>query len=1179
MPFQIAVLAAFVTSVVAIAGETPPRPEPRVLLPTADQHAVTWRHTFAEPAADWFKADFNDSAWKEGAAGFGTRGTPNAVLGTVWNTPDVWLRTAFDYDGADLKTAAVRIHHDEDARDSDDPHGVLLKPIPEKLVVLTFDDGCASGATVVAPILKSLGFGATFYVCDFDSFHTRKDWYLTWRQMRALADAGLEIGNHTRGHGGGLGNYLDMEDELLANGVPKPTTLAWPVYQVVWNACPDLAANGYTFGRGGHSRVYRPTVDHPFDVPSFSVQDGVSVETFSSYVRKATQGKTVVITFHGVPDGEHPGVSLDPATFEVMMHYLKDNHYQGIAMRDLARFIDPAKAAKLPPTADNVKEAGAAPSVKDDVPPRAVVAKNIETFAFPGLPPVRPFVTRIDVTVPYATDITALAPVCTVSAGATIAPASGALRDFSRPQVYTVTGQDGSTKAYTATVRKAAASVAKDMLTFVLPGATSAVISGAHVGAYVPPATDVTALAPTFTLPPFAKAVPASGTPRDFTRPQTYTTTAQDGSTQVCTVTVVKSDQPNTFTWKKAEAGNWSDALKWTNPLRMEAAPIAAGQADYVLDFGKPGIGAVTNDLNEGFLLNQLNCGSNAPVKIEGKGGLAFAANKAIAARPRINKGPGGGVTVATPVQFASDVTVDVGEHGEVDFGGLLSGPGSLTKNGEGRLRITHAANTYSGGTVINGGSLLVIAANQGLGAGPVTLDGDGALDLEHVEGANPLILNGGTVNAGNGFGDTWNSPITLNGDTKISSYADFQLNNKSGGMSGPGGFTHIGSVGAFGMVNSGTVTLCGANTYTGATTVRRGTLRVLKAASLYNADPTQWTPARISVATAATLRMNVGGPGEFTSEHVAALLRNLTTSVDNNGLMAGAVLCLDTANATAPVVVPPGITDSKGPGGGAFVLKKCGAGVLQFSGNNTYTGQTILEGGTLSVASLNSVAGGKAGSSLGAPTNVEAGEIVMGSGDGEVALIYTGAGETSDRVVNLAGKKSTVTFDQSGAGLLKLTSPFVISGYGASKTLVLKGDTAGTGEIAGGVANPYDRAGKATTAVTKSGTGTWTLSGTNSYTGPTKITGGVLACASAASLGSGSLDIRAGAKLQLNYGGTRQVSALAFGAAAQADGTYGSTASPATNKNDTYFAGTGTVTVVTPKADNNGRGVTVPTK
>jgi hypothetical protein len=68
MPIKIAVLAAIVVAVAviaAVASEPPPRPEPRVLIPTADQRAVTWRYTFAEPAADWFKPDFNDSAWKE----------------------------------------------------------------------------------------------------------------------------------------------------------------------------------------------------------------------------------------------------------------------------------------------------------------------------------------------------------------------------------------------------------------------------------------------------------------------------------------------------------------------------------------------------------------------------------------------------------------------------------------------------------------------------------------------------------------------------------------------------------------------------------------------------------------------------------------------------------------------------------------------------------------------------------------------------------------------------------------------------------------------------------------------------------------------------------------------------------------------------------------------------------
>ena len=73
-------------------------------------------------------------------------------------------------------------------------------------------------------------------------------------------------------------------------------------------------------------------------------------------MRQATGGKIVVITFHGVPDMEHPAVGLEPATFKEMMQYLKDNHYKAIALRNLAEYIDPAKAAKLPPTANNVHE-------------------------------------------------------------------------------------------------------------------------------------------------------------------------------------------------------------------------------------------------------------------------------------------------------------------------------------------------------------------------------------------------------------------------------------------------------------------------------------------------------------------------------------------------------------------------------------------------------------------------------------------------------------------------------------------------------------------------------------------------------------------------------------------------------------------------------------------------------
>ena len=1055
-----------------------------------------------------------------------------------------------------------------------DPHGIVIKPIPEKLVVLTFDDGCASSATIVAPILKPLGFGATFYISNFDSFSTRKDWYLTWRQMRALADDGFEVGNHSRGHGSFKAvnvetctrYLLAMEDELVANNVPKPTTFCWPFYNVNKDFFPVLAANRYSFARGGHSRAYRPTVDNPFDVPSFGVQDDISFKTFVGYVRRATRGRIVVITFHGVPDGEHPSVGLEPATFRRMMRYLKDNNYTVIAMRDLGKYIDAARAAKLPPTTDKPgiknRSAGDTNNPSDAsgaLAPQGAnpyVFHDILTFVLPGLPAAKMSGTKIGVTVPYATDVTARAPIITVSAGATVVPASGTARDFTKPQTYTVTVRDGSTKAYTVTVTKTAASTAKDMLTFVFPGPISATISGTRIGVSVPPGTDVRALAPTFTLSPFATAVPASGAARNFTTPQTYTVTAQDGSTRRCTVTAIKASLPNTFTWSSAAAGNWSDGSKWRNNLATGSAPIPAGRPDYVLNFNAKGAYAATSDFRAGFLLNQLNFGGSS-VTVDGKGSLVFTANDAIAALPRINQNSSRRATISTPISLASNVTVGGTRSGPMTLSGVISGAGGMTITTSGQLTIS-GANTYTGGTTINAGKAIVYAGNQTLGTGPVTVNRGGHLALDRNIMANALTLNGGSLGGSNGFGETWSGPITLRAISTVTSGYSMRW---PGAVSGSGGFIKRGG---------GTMTLSGTNTYTGVTTVSAGTLKVARPASLYNGDTASWIPAKIVVGIAATLRVPVGGASDFTATQAGTLLTSLTTAVNNNGLTAGAIFGLDTANATGTVALPATITDSTGPGGGAFVLKKYGAGALQLSGANTYTGQTILDRGTLSVASLNRVVGGKASSSLGAPTTADNGEIVFGTSDrnGDCSLVYTGTGETTDRVINLAGRTLTATFDQSGTGLLKFASSFAISGYGHSKTIALKGSTAGAGEIAGSITNPYDRAGAATTALTKSGTGTWTLSGTNSYTGPTTVTGGVLACSNACSLGGGALYISAGAKLQLNYTGTRRVAALKLnGGAAKANGTYGSTASPATNKDDTCFSGTGTVTVAGPVA------------
>jgi autotransporter-associated beta strand protein len=973
-----------------------------------------------------------------------------------------------------------------------DPNGVLRKPIPDKLIVLTFDDGCASGYTVAAPILKQNGFGGTFYVCDFDSFKTRKDWYLTWRQMRALNDEGFEIGNHTVGHAGSLSAFQAMEDELFANNGLRMTTVCWPLYGVAWNICPDLSANGYTFGRGGHERPYRPTVDNPFDVPSFTMRDGLPIETFIKQAQQACQGRVVVYCFHGVPDLEHAGVSVAPATFKAMMQYLKDNHYQVIAMRDMADYIDPAKAAKLPPTANEVKDAPPFLSVKD----------------------AQPYVA------PPAMDM--------------------------RP----------------VTATNSAVRTAKDMLTFVLPGAISCAISATRIDAYVPPTADLKALAPAFTVSTSAAAVPASGTARDFTTPQTYTITAQDGSTKTYTVAAVNSGKDASFAWVKAEPGNWSEGSKWSNGKVAGVAPAPAGQPDCIVSFNMTGKYTVTNDLKEGFQLNQLNLGvgqGNA-LTLAGKS-LKFSHNTAAGVKPSINQYSGfTSDTITAPVDLAADLALNlIPGGGRLTIAGLISGSGGLVYTGGNgnassdlnggpnqhysTLSINTPANTYSGGTIINGGTLR-LAANTALGSGPLTLNDGAGLVPGPGTITTPLILNGGTIDAG---GVNWNAPITLNGNTRIAGH-QVNLNQARGAMSGPGGFTQVGTWGAFGRSNDGSIFLWGDNTYAGPTIVQQGALFLKQATSLYHADSTQWTPAKIRVCPAATLVISAGGPGEFTGTQVGTLLRNLTSLVRHNGLMNRAVVCVDTANATGTVTVSSNITNSNGPGGGAFVLKKCQAGTLQLTGASTYSGQTVLEGGTLSVASLNSVVKGKPTSSLGAPNDIEGGEIVIGkeAQDGDCALVYTGTGETSDRVMNLAGKKSTVTFDQSGTGLLKLTSPFVISGYGANKTLVLKGSTAGKGELAGKISNPYDRKQAASMALTKTGTGTWTLSGANSYTGPTTVTQGTLSLANASSLGDKSeVSIADGATLDLNFEGEISISKIYLGGKLQPGGRYDAKNSP----------------------------------
>ena len=91
-------------------------PTIKTLVQTSQEIKKQWRYTTEEPSSQWQQASFDDSAWKMVLGGFGTEGTPGAVIGTEWNTSDIWLRRTFDLGKVPASgDLALMIHHDEDA--------------------------------------------------------------------------------------------------------------------------------------------------------------------------------------------------------------------------------------------------------------------------------------------------------------------------------------------------------------------------------------------------------------------------------------------------------------------------------------------------------------------------------------------------------------------------------------------------------------------------------------------------------------------------------------------------------------------------------------------------------------------------------------------------------------------------------------------------------------------------------------------------------------------------------------------------------------------------------------------------------------------------------------------------------------------------------------------------------
>jgi peptidoglycan/xylan/chitin deacetylase (PgdA/CDA1 family) len=128
------------------------------------------------------------------------------------------------------------------------------RPVPERTIVLTFDDGNVDNFTTAFPILQRFGFRATFYMVA-DGGGSR----MTVPELATMAQAGMEIANHTMDHRNVArlstanlrlqvaGAELRIESELAGQGVVTGVrTFAYPSGHLSATAEAYLAGRGYT---------------------------------------------------------------------------------------------------------------------------------------------------------------------------------------------------------------------------------------------------------------------------------------------------------------------------------------------------------------------------------------------------------------------------------------------------------------------------------------------------------------------------------------------------------------------------------------------------------------------------------------------------------------------------------------------------------------------------------------------------------------------------------------------------------------------------------------------------------------------------------------------------------------------------------------------------------------------
>ncbi len=298
----------------------------------------------------------------------------------------------------------------------------------------------------------------------------------------------------------------------------------------------------------------------------------------------------------------------------------------------------------------------------------------------------------------------------------------------------------------------------------------------------------------------------------------------------------------------------------------------------------------------------------------------------------------------ALPGNVANYGSLLVNRSDSVNFGGVISGNGSLTKLGGGTLFFTNA-NTYSGGTVISGGILSLGTGANGsenvnaIGSGSVTVKTGGTLQLDSSSGSttfsigNAITLDGGTILSIDNY-EHLTGPINVigNGGT-LSQYYDSKSLWIGGQLTGSGTLAINNPNTSSYQPYAGVHFSNPANTYSGTINITGNAAAIDNTYALSNAT--------LNVTGAGSSGPIIWGSG-VTSIALGGL--SGTYNIANGGK----ALSVGNNNSS---------TTYSGILSGAGSLTKLGAGTFTLSGANTYTGVTTVNAGRLMVNGT--VAGG----------------------------------------------------------------------------------------------------------------------------------------------------------------------------------------------------------------------------